>query len=132
MDDETTTGLEDGRPRRRRWSLEEKRAAVELSLEGGVAEVAKCLGITANQIYGWRRERREIENAGDADAGAAFLPVTVDPVPVEIERGCCSGAVMDARRVAVAIDLQGISVLVAHGADPALVASTISALQGAR
>jgi len=68
---ETTTGLEDGRPRRRRWSLEEKRAAVELSLEGGVAEVAKCLGITANQIYAWRRELRE--DAGGADAGAAFL-----------------------------------------------------------
>ena len=125
--DETTTGLEDGRPRRRRWSLEEKRAAVELSLEGGVAEVAKCLGITANQIYAWRRELREME-----DAGAAFLPVTVDPVPVEIERDCCSGSVMDAGRVAVAIDLQGISVLVAHGADPALVASTISALRGMR
>ena len=130
--DETTTGLEDGRPRRRRWSLEEKRAAVELSLEGGVAEVAKCLGITANQIYAWRRELREMEDAGGADAGAAFLPVTVDPVPVEIERDCCSGSVMDAGRVAVAIDLQGISVLVAHGADPALVASTISALRGMR
>ena len=129
--DETTTGLEDGRPRRRRWSLEEKRAAVELSLEGGVAEVAKCLGITANQIYAWRRELREME-AGGADAGAAFLPVTVDPVPVEIERDCCSGSVMDAGRVAVAIDLQGISVLVAHGADPTLVASTISALRGMR
>jgi hypothetical protein len=97
-----------------------------------VAEVAKCLGITANQIYAWRRELREMEDAGRADAGAAFLPVTVDPVPVEIERDCCSGSVMDAGRVAVAIDLQGISVLVAHGADPALVASTISALRGAR
>lgn len=40
----------------------------------------------------------------------AFLPVTVDPMPVNIDRGICSGAVMDDGRIAVAVDLEGISI----------------------
>lgn len=122
-----TTGQENGR-RRRRWSLDEKRAAVELSLESGAAEVAQCLGVTVSRIYGWRRELREL----DAGSDGAFLPVTIDPMPVAAERSFCSGMVMEAGRIAVAIDLQGISVLVASGAEPALVTATIAALKGLR
>lgn len=111
--------------------MDEKRAAVELSLESGAAEVAQCLGVTVSRIYGWRRELRELD-AGNVETDGAFLPVTIDPVPVEAERSFCSGTVMDAGRIAVAIDLQGISVLVASGAEPALVTATIAALKGLR
>ena len=46
------------RGRRRRWTQEEKRAIVALSLDAefSVTEVATCFDILPAQIYGWRRE----------------------------------------------------------------------------
>ncbi|WP_408641274.1 transposase [Sphingobium amiense] len=50
--------MENGR--RRRWTLEEKRAVVELSLDPAcsMAEVAACFDVLPAQIYAWRRELR--------------------------------------------------------------------------
>ena len=56
---EVISGIE----RRRRWSIEQKRAIVEASLEAGacVSAVARRCDVHPNQIYRWRRaliERR--------------------------------------------------------------------------
>lgn len=60
--------------RRRRWSVEEKRAVVTEALSSGnVIATAKRHGIQAQQIYRWR-ERLE-ERQGQT----AFLPVSVAP-----------------------------------------------------
>ncbi len=64
--------------RRRRWSVQEKRAVVTESLaSGNVIATAKRHGIQAQQIYRWR-ERLEAR-----PAPAAFLAVAVasDPGP---------------------------------------------------
>ncbi|MFC5509044.1 MULTISPECIES: IS66-like element accessory protein TnpA [Hyphomicrobiales] len=92
MDDETYV-------RRRRWSLDEKRAVVSEALSSGnVIATAKRHGIQAQQIYRWR------ERLGERQSPAAFLPVSVaadavlpSPAPVldEDNRGDSPGAMLD-------------------------------------
>lgn len=130
------TGLEIGR--RRRWSLEDKRAVVELSLdpECGVTEVASCFDLIPAQIYAWRRELREMAQAATRENGPVFLPAVIEPAPMpatvwEPEPAARCRLLPDAL-VSVAMEVHGVPVMVAHGADGALVASVIAALQRAR
>ena len=67
MDDETYV-------RRRRWSMEEKRAVVAEALSSGnVIATARRHGIQAQQIYRWRERLDERQNP------TAFLPVSIAP-----------------------------------------------------
>ena len=60
--------------RRRRWSVEEKRAIVTEALSSGnVIATAKRHGIQAQQIYRWR------ELLDERQGQTAFLPVSVAP-----------------------------------------------------
>ncbi len=74
---EQEIGCEHGR--RRRWSLEEKRAVVELSLdpESSVVEVAGAFDLVPDQIYAWRRELREVDIRDDE--APMFLPAVAEP-----------------------------------------------------
>lgn len=72
MDDETYV-------RRRRWSLEEKRAVVEQSLaSGNVIATAKRHGVQAQQIYRWR------ERLDERQGPATFLALSVTPDPTAV------------------------------------------------
>jgi transposase len=65
--------------RRRRWSIEEKRAIVAESLEPGIrpAEVIRRHGITSGQLYSWRRQlARRLDRESPA-AAASFARVDV-------------------------------------------------------
>lgn len=67
MDDETYV-------RRRRWSVEEKRAVVTEALSSGnVIATAKRHGIQAQQIYRWRGRLDERQSS------PVFLPVSIAP-----------------------------------------------------
>ncbi len=67
MDDETYV-------RRRRWSVEEKRAVVTEALSSGnVVATAKRHGIQAQQIYRWR------ERLDERQQPTVFLPVSIAP-----------------------------------------------------
>jgi len=61
---------------RKRWSLEEKRRIVELTLVPGasVARIAQAEGVNANQVFLWRRAYRK----GELLAGSALLPVVIE------------------------------------------------------
>ncbi|MFA6968947.1 MULTISPECIES: transposase [Bosea] len=72
MDDETYV-------RRRRWSVEEKRAVVGEALSSGnVIATAKRHGIQAQQIYRWR------ERLDERQSPTAFLPVSIAPDSVPL------------------------------------------------
>jgi transposase len=66
-----------GTGRRRAWSAAEKARIVAESYasDDGVSAVARRHGLTPQQLFGWRRNRRP---PVDAD-GPAFAPVIVDP-----------------------------------------------------
>jgi len=63
---------------RKRWSYEEKRRIVELTVVPGasVARVAQAEGVNANQVFLWRRAHRNGELLpGDS---TALLPVLIE------------------------------------------------------
>lgn len=124
--------------RRRRWSDEEKRAIVELSLdpECSVTEVARSFDVMPAQIYRWRVELREAAEADRREADEPiFLPVVLEPDALPAARAefeqAPAGLLPDAL-VQLAMEVRGVPVMVAHGADPMLVASVIAALKAAR
>lgn len=67
--------------RRRRRTIEEKRAIVEATLKPGasVAEVARRYEVNANQVFGWRRlhARGLLEQHSRRMSGRKLVPVKV-------------------------------------------------------
>jgi transposase len=76
-----------GAGRRRSWSAEQKARIVAESLGGGesVSAVARRHGLTAQQVFTWRRQA----GGGSAASNSAlrFASVVVAPAPIEIEFG---------------------------------------------
>ena len=129
-----SVGLENGR--RRRWTLEEKRAVIELSLDPtcSMAEVASCFDVLPAQIYGWRRELRETAEAKAREDGPMFLPAVIEPASVPamlLEPEAAGVRLMPDALVQVAMEVHGVPVMIAHGASATLVAAVIAALQRA-
>lgn len=83
-------------PKRRRYSIAEKRRIVEESFEpeASVARVARAHGVNANQVFSWRRlyQRGRLGGAVAAAPNTELLPVTITdappiPVPVSLPAG---------------------------------------------
>ena len=72
-------------PRRRRYSVAEKRRIVEESFQPGssVARVARAQGINANQVFSWRRlyQRGRLGGNVRPAPAAELLPVTIADSP---------------------------------------------------
>jgi transposase len=71
-----------GTERRRRWSLQDKLQIVEETMQPGVTvtEVARRHELAPSVVFTWRRLARE---GRLGDAGPAFMPVEITPVPVQ-------------------------------------------------
>jgi transposase-like protein len=71
-----------GPDRRRRWSLEQKRAIVAESLRAGASPsaVARRHGLNTGQIYTWRRLLRDASPSGFARVDLAEVPRPVAPL----------------------------------------------------
>ena len=72
-------------PKRRRYSIAEKRRIVEESFQPGssVARVARAHGINANQVFSWRRlyQRGRLGGNVRSTPAAELLPVTITDSP---------------------------------------------------
>ena len=73
-----------GTERRRRWSLQDKLQIVEETMQPGVTvtEVARRHGLAASVVFTWRRLARD---GRLGDAGPAFVPVEITPVPAPVQ-----------------------------------------------
>ena len=73
-------------PKRRKYSIAEKRHIVEESFRPGasVARVARAHGVNANQVFSWRRLYQRGRLGGDNGSAqpAELLPVTLSDSPV--------------------------------------------------
>lgn len=105
------TGVE----RRRRWSIEQKRAIVAAAFAPGaiVTEVARQVEVCSNQIYRWRRELRN-------EAPAGFAEVVVAPTATAV----MDGAVIDLRMG------DSAQVRIPLSSPPELAAAVVNALVG--
>ncbi len=124
---------------RRRWLAEDKAAVVAQSHAGlgTMSEVARRNGLASSQLFAWRRDARlaaEAEAAGrshtDLAPAPAFVPVVVEPAVAR------PPAKTTARRrspaAAVEIEIDGVSVRIARGAEPKMIAAVIDALKATR
>ena len=115
---------------RRRWSDDEKTRAIEASLAPGavVSEIARTLGVTPQQLFGWRREARR--KAAETTEGPPFVPAIVEtPVAGLSSADQVKMEAVSARPHNIELDIDGTSVWIWGGADPAMVTSIISALK---
>ena len=76
-------------PKRRRYSIAEKRRIVEESFQSktSVARVARSHGVNANQVFSWRRlyQRGRLGDTVYAAPKAELLPVTItEPPPAPV------------------------------------------------
>src|SRR5581483_3883996 len=73
------------KPKRRRYSIAEKRRIVEESFQLGssVARVARAHGINANQVFSWRRlyQRGRLGGNVRPTPAAELLPITITDSP---------------------------------------------------
>ena len=114
----------------RRWrSLAEKRRIVELTMEPGasMAEVARCYGVNANQVFKWRRasERGEL-----SEPSPALLPVTVSRSSEAKIMTVEQSEELRATTGAIHIEISGrATISVEHGADAVLLRCILESLR---
>jgi transposase len=75
-----------GAGRRRSWSAEQKAAIVAESLSGSgtVSAVARRHGLTASQLFAWRRQSGEVSGTMRT---MSFASVVVAPATIEVVLG---------------------------------------------
>ena len=116
--------------RRRRWSVDEKRALVAAAFAPGavLADVARQADVACGQLYRWRKELRE---SGPAPTG--FVPVVVQGAgpgmpasmaPSGLAAGAAAGAMIEVTVKG------GAQVRLPASISPDLAASVIKALVG--
>ena len=128
-----------GAGRRRDWPPEVKASIVAECWPGGepVSAVARRHALDPSQIYGWRKELiRQFKDQGlDVSSleteGAAFVPAVITPDPVP-EAGPSRRSPRRLRRAASAVvelEIDGVAVKIARGADAGVIAAVIDALR---
>ena len=102
-----------------------------------VSAVARRHALDPSQIYGWRKEliRQFKEQGLDVSSleteGAAFVPAVITPDPVP-EAGPSRRSPRRRRRAASAVvelEIDGVAVKIARGADAGVIAAVIDALR---
>jgi transposase len=114
---------------RRRWSADDKARIVEESLAPGatVSEVARRHDIRPQQLFGWRRGVRTVEPAPPMTFVPALIEPPALPAPPRPKRPRQRGR----RRGdgGIELEIDGVVMRVARGADAKTVAAVIRALK---
>lgn len=123
-----------GAGRRRVWEDGVKAAIVAESYSGSetVCAVARRHGLSHSQLFTWRREMRE--NAATSVEAAMFVPAVIEPTPSPVAAPPPHPRRRSRRssRAAVELEIDGVAVKIAQGADARVIAAVIDALKAAR
>jgi transposase len=118
-----------GAGRRRSWSVEDKARIIAESYSGieTVSAVARRHGLTAQQLFGWRRTA-ERSAKSNVVASPGFVPALLEAPAAEPER---KRRTRQVARVAPTIELEigGVTVLVGRDAEAKTVAAIVRALK---
>ncbi len=126
---------------RRKWTEEEKASIVAECLLPGrtVSAVARAHGMSASQLFGWRRQLRDHSLVGDAAIG--FVPAVVEVLPVNWHatkrKGRAASVVLQStkateqswERAAIIVELGSALVRIGEGAGAGSIAAVIAALR---
>jgi transposase len=124
-----------GAGRRRVWSANDKAAIVAESFSGfeTVCAVARRHGLSPSQLFAWRRLLRS--DVTDPSLSLFVPAVITAPVPAPMvtsmprrrrSRRSSSGA------TAIELEIDGVAVKIARGADARVIAAVIDALKAVR
>ena len=124
-----------GAGRRRRWSAQDKAAIVAESFAGAdtVSGVARRHGLTAPQLFAWRREAGRHLGAGGEEA-LRFVPAVLEPSPEPSRRSQQARQPRHPRRSRdavgiVEVEIDGVTVRVGRDAQGKTIAAVIRALK---
>ncbi|MGN6377310.1 MAG: IS66-like element accessory protein TnpA [Sphingomonas sp.] len=146
-DDTGTSGVHrfevfTGAGKRRDWPPEVKASIVAESYSGleTVCAVARRHGLSPSQLFTWRRElRKQLEGQGltlpiAAVAAPAFVPAVIEPAPASDPAPTARRSRKRRRSQAGAVELEidGVAVKIARGADAGVIAAVIEALKATR
>lgn len=126
---------------RRDWSDEVKAAIVAESYAGieSISAVARRHALMPSQLFTWRRQARRAAAAAVVPSSASmplFVPAVIEPrmtpstpgvEPVSRKRRVRGG-----REAAVELEIDGVAVKIARGADAGVIAAVIDALKASR
>jgi transposase len=121
-----------GTGRRRRFSEDDKARLIEETLVPGavVSEVARRHGLTPQQLFGWRRQARQLTAENPETAASLFVPAVVEVAPPEraVRR---RGRPRQAERCSgiIEVEIAGVTVRVGRGAEAKTVAAVLRALK---
>ena len=120
-----------GAGRRRRWSPEEKGRIVAESYAGveSVCAVARRYGLAQTQIFTWRRELR---TPAPALGEQMFVPVVMEPAPKEPAAPKPMSVRRRRERGGIELEIGGVTVRVAKGADRRTLETVLRALKAER
>jgi len=126
-------GVITGAGRRRRFSDEYKARVVEEALAPGavVSQIARRHGLTPQQLFGWRRQTRDVASVEAGSGTPMFVPAVVEPVPTPMVPPATPTAKPDGKRRAckegssglIEVELGGVTIRVGRGADADTVAA---------
>lgn len=127
--------------RRRSFSVDEKLTLVA-QMEGcaNISELARRHDLRPSQLFTWRRELRyaaaAAQGARQSRPDPMFVPAVIEPEPVpEPARAAKPRRARRARAAAapaVELEIDGVAVRIARGADAGVIAAVIDALKTAR
>lgn len=125
-----------GEGRRRKWALADKMALVaEMAATDNISELARRHGLRPSQLFTWRRELRY---AAEATVSPSFVPAVIEPPPAAAPEEVPAPAKRRRTRrsrmpvAAIELEIDGVSVKIARGADAQAIAAVIDALKMAR
>ena len=127
-----------GTGRRRRFSDHDKGRIIEETLASGavVSEVARRHGLSPQQLFGWRRQARQLLET-TATEDARFVPAMVESAAVEAPLPAPLPRCREPKRARradgisgiVEIEIDGATVRVGRGADAKTIAAVLRALK---
>ena len=124
--------------RRRTFAVEEKLALVaQMAGCGNICELARRHGLRPSQLFTWRRELRYAAEAaqGSVQSSSApmFVPAVIEPEPVAppvpAPKRKRVRRTRSAASTAVELEIDGVAVKIASGADAGVIAAVIDALK---
>lgn len=128
-------GVFTGWGRRRSFSTEEKLALVtRMAGCNNISELARQHDLRPSQLFTWRRKLRYVAENAQRSAMSVpepmFVPAVIEPVPERANPG------RTRRRrgasAAVELEIDGVAVRIACGADAGVIAAVIDALKTTR
>jgi transposase len=90
-----------------------------------VCEVARCHGLSPQQLFGWRRRLRDAEAASAESGGLEFVPAVVDADPPAF----ASGSKAQTTAGAIEVEIGDVKIRIGRGADAATLAMILRALK---